>query len=89
MTPEFAKIEEEYSQISNKEVIENLTLLYTAAEIYPQKMMEFIRQTTQGDYCIGGGSRLMIETGYNYLNLLDVKVLDFDYAEFEGESTHR
>jgi hypothetical protein len=89
MTPEFAKIESEYDKITKKDVIEDLPLFFSVTELYPQKMMAFVRQTAEGNACIGGGSKMMIETGYNYLKILGVKIDGFDYSEFEGRSTDR
>jgi hypothetical protein len=89
MTPELAKIDEEYEKLQDKKLIDKTLLLYSANEIYPQQLMDFVRQTAAGNYCVGGGSGLMIETAYHYLQTLGIDISDFDYQEFEKISTHR
>jgi hypothetical protein len=51
--------------------------------------MDFIRQTSIGEFCVGGGSGLMIETAYHYLTTMGIIIPDFNYQEFEKASTHR
>ena len=89
MTPELAKIDEEYEKLHDKNLINKTLLLYSATEIYPQQLMDFIRQTSIGEFCVGGGSGLMIETAYHYLTTMGIIIPDFNYQEFEKASTHR
>ena len=89
MTPELAKIQEEYDLLTDKSIVNQLNLLYSTNTIYPQFLMEFVAETAQGNYCVGGGSTLMIETAYNYLTTMNVIIPNFDYNTFENLSTHR
>jgi hypothetical protein len=64
-------------------------MLYSADTIYPQRLLDFVSETAQGNFCVGGGSQLMIETAYNYLLAMGVTISNFNYQQFEGASTHR
>jgi hypothetical protein len=89
MTPELAKIDEEYELLKNKTIINQTSMLYSADTIYPQRLLDFVSETAQGNFCVGGGSQLMIETAYNYLLAMGVTISNFNYQQFEGASTHR
>lgn len=79
-----------------KELIENFPLQYASmvqhaetVSMYGQTIDEFLNQTLAGQWCVGGGSGLLIETAYYYLTKMNVPIPNFDYEEFEKESTHR
>lgn len=56
---------------------------------YTQSIMEFIRTTLGGNFCVGSGNEIMIATADYYLKLLGLEIEDFNINDFEYESTHR
>jgi hypothetical protein len=84
---------------TSRDFIESIPAIWSADPYarYSLSITEFIDQTTgknsknfEGEFCVGNGSFLMIETAYYYLTmLLGYKIPHFDYSLFEPESIHR
>ena len=93
MPPELNNVMDEFEKLTQdgKKIVNKLPLIYKASEgsIYSDNIIRFVNTTRRGDYCVGGGSQLMIETPYYYLRKMGIIIPDFDYPEFEAESTHR
>lgn len=93
MTPSFAKIShaQEMMSVEGRKILKVLPAVKRAnpLEIYYYKLWEFLELTVQGQFCIGVGSSIMIETAVKYLEIFGRRMKDFDYDRFEWESTHR
>lgn len=93
MTPMFAYIAEGQEQMSQegKKILRRLPAINKAVPVQMSsyRLWEFLELTTKGEFCIGFGSRIMIETAYTYLKLLGVDIDGFKYSLFEADSTHR
>lgn len=93
MNPSFAEINELNDKLSPEAVImfKNLPAVYKyiplTYSIY--KLWEFLEYTVKGDFCIAIGSAIMIETAISYLDILEIKIKNFNYDQFESDSTHR
>lgn len=93
MTPSFAYIAEDQEKMSEngRKMLKHLPAINKAIPLQPStyRLWEFLELTTQGKFCIGFGSRIMIETAYLYLSILNAEIENFDYSQFESDSTHR
>lgn len=93
MNPSFAYIAEDQEEMSEhgRKILKRLPAINKAYPLQPStyRLWEFLELTTQGRFCIGFGSRIMIETAYAYLKILRIEIENFDYSRFEADSTHR
>jgi hypothetical protein len=93
MTIPLNNILDEFNNLSKegRRIVNKKSLIYNAGreELYPDSIMSFVRTTISGNFCVGGGSAMMIETAYYYLNKMNRKIEGFDYNKFQATSTHR
>lgn len=93
MNPSFARIIDGQEKLSEngRKLLKVIPAIakFKPMEVSSFKLWEFLELTTIGEFCIGYGSGLMIETATAYLDALGTYVNDFDYSQFNSESTHR
>jgi len=65
MTPELNNVLDEFEKLSpdGKRIVEKIPLIFKASEahVYSDNVIRFMKETRKGDFCVGGGSQLMIE----------------------------
>jgi hypothetical protein len=94
MTPILNDIQDQYNKLSpeGKAVLNSLPVVDFENGVFIRRtdpLLDFGKQTREGNFCIGYGSRLMIYSGVFYLSALGVVIPGFSLDEFEPESTHR